>query len=37
LWAALQEIGGGSWGGSVYDVDEILRVIEAGRKTLGLE
>ena len=35
LWAALQEIGGGSWGGSVYDVDAILRVIEAGRKSLA--
>jgi xylonate dehydratase len=34
LWAALQEIGGGSWGGSVYDVDAILRVINAGRKIL---
>jgi putative YjhG/YagF family dehydratase len=35
LWAALQEISGGSWGGSVYDVDEILRVIEAGRRELA--
>jgi putative YjhG/YagF family dehydratase len=34
LWAALQEISGGSWGGSVYDVDAILRVINAGRKVL---
>ncbi len=35
LWAALQEISGGTWGGAVYDVEAILRVIEAGRKTLG--
>ena len=28
LWAALQSISGGPWGGAVYDVDEILRVIE---------
>jgi xylonate dehydratase len=35
LWAALQDIGGGSWGGSVYDVEAILRVIDAGRKVVG--
>ncbi|MGC2657024.1 MAG: YjhG/YagF family D-xylonate dehydratase [Bryobacteraceae bacterium] len=35
LWAALQDISGGSWGGSVYDVDAILRVIEAGKRALG--
>ena len=31
LWAALQDISGGTWGGSVYDVDAILRVIAAGK------
>jgi dihydroxyacid dehydratase/phosphogluconate dehydratase len=35
LWAALQEVSGGSWGGAVYDVDSILRVIEAGRRALA--
>ncbi len=35
LWAALQEVSGGSWGGSVYDTDSILRVIEAGRIALS--
>jgi hypothetical protein len=25
LWAALQQAGGGAWGGCVYDVDEITR------------
>jgi putative YjhG/YagF family dehydratase len=25
LWAALQQAGGGTWGGCVYDVDEIIR------------
>jgi putative YjhG/YagF family dehydratase len=35
LWAALQEIGGGSWGGSVYDVDAILAVLGAGKRALG--
>ena len=25
LWAALQQAGGGTWGGCVYDVDAIIR------------
>jgi hypothetical protein len=24
LWAALQQVGGGTWGGCVYDVDAIV-------------
>jgi dihydroxyacid dehydratase/phosphogluconate dehydratase len=35
LWAALQEVSGGTWGGSVFDADAILRVIEAGQKALA--
>jgi dihydroxyacid dehydratase/phosphogluconate dehydratase len=35
LWAALQEASGGPWAGSVYDVERILRLLEAGRKALG--
>jgi putative YjhG/YagF family dehydratase len=35
LWAALQDVSGGSWGGCVYDVDAILRVIEAGKHALA--
>ena len=35
LWAALQSIGGGAWGGCVYDVDRILEVIEAGKRHLS--
>jgi len=35
LWAALQDVSGGTWGGCVYDVDEILLVLEAGKKALG--
>jgi xylonate dehydratase len=35
LWAALQEVSGGPWGGCVYDVDEILRVLQAGKRALG--
>src|SRR6476661_8589441 len=30
LWAALQDVSGGPWGGCVYHVDAILKVIEAG-------
>ncbi len=33
IWAALQRASGGTWGGCVYDADEILKVIEAGLKS----
>ena len=36
LWAALQQVSGGPWGGAVHDVQRILEVIEAGRRALGL-
>lgn len=29
LWAALQQIGGGTWGGCVYDVDAIIEALKA--------
>lgn len=29
LWAALQKLGGGTWGGCVYDVDAILEALTA--------
>lgn len=35
LWAALQNIGGGTWGGCVYDVDAIIETLEAGREALA--
>ena len=35
LWAALQAISGGTWGGCVYDTDRILEVLEAGEKALA--
>src|SRR6185369_1510799 len=35
LWAALQSASGGHWKGSVYDVNRIVRLLEAGRKVLG--
>jgi putative YjhG/YagF family dehydratase len=31
LWAALQALGGGTWGGCVYDTQAIISAIEAGR------
>lgn len=35
LWAALQEVSGGTWGGAVFDTDRILEVLAAGRRALG--
>jgi xylonate dehydratase len=35
IWAALQDVSGGTWGGAVYDADSILRVIEAGKRALA--
>jgi xylonate dehydratase len=31
LWAALQHVGGGTWGGCVYDVDAIVAALTRGR------
>jgi dihydroxyacid dehydratase/phosphogluconate dehydratase len=31
LWAALQDVGGGTWGGCVADVDAILAALERAR------
>jgi putative YjhG/YagF family dehydratase len=36
LWAALQDVSGGSWGGCVFDVDSILKVLAAGKNALVL-
>ena len=30
LWAALQAVGGGTWGGCVYDVDRIVELLGRG-------
>jgi dihydroxyacid dehydratase/phosphogluconate dehydratase len=35
LWAALQDVSGGTWGGAVFDVEAILEVIAAGKRALG--
>ncbi len=32
LWAALQQLGGGTWGGGVYDTDAIIAALDAARK-----
>ncbi len=37
LWAALQEVSGGTWAGAVYDVDKILKVLRAGVEALRRE
>ena len=29
LWAALQAVGGGTWGGCVYDTDAIVKALAA--------
>jgi dihydroxyacid dehydratase/phosphogluconate dehydratase len=33
IWAALQDVSGGTWGGAVYDVEAILKAIEAGKES----
>jgi putative YjhG/YagF family dehydratase len=35
LWAALQRVGGGAWGGCVYDVDRIVKALEKGQVDIG--
>jgi len=35
LWAALQQVGGGVWGGCVFNVEAIVETLEAGRRSLG--
>lgn len=37
LWAALQNASGGAWKGCVYDVDRIIKVLEAGQKALAAQ
>ena len=34
LWAALQNAGGGTWGGCIYDVEKILQLLKAGGEAL---
>ncbi len=35
IWAALQDVSGGTWGGAVYDAESILKVIAAGKRALA--
>ncbi len=35
LWAALQAVGGGTWGGCVYDTQAILETLRAGMAARG--
>jgi putative YjhG/YagF family dehydratase len=37
LWAALQEISGGTWAGCVFDTRRIIRTLEAGRRSLMID
>lgn len=37
LWAALQAVSGGTWCGTIYDVEKIIKVLEAGKKVLSAE
>lgn len=34
IWAALQDVSGGTWQGCVYDADKIVEAINAGKKAL---
>ncbi|WP_199615373.1 YjhG/YagF family D-xylonate dehydratase [Paenibacillus alkalitolerans] len=34
LWAALQAASGGTWRGCVYDVDTIIKLLEAGKRAI---
>jgi len=35
LWAALQRVGGGTWGGCVYDTEAIVQALQATCGQLG--
>ncbi|PYZ95604.1 YjhG/YagF family D-xylonate dehydratase [Alteribacter lacisalsi] len=37
LWAALQAVSGGTWKGSVYDVDKIIRTLHKGMEAEAAE
>ncbi|WP_420489188.1 YjhG/YagF family D-xylonate dehydratase [Neobacillus vireti] len=37
LWAALQAVSGGTWSGSIYDVDRIIEVLKAGEEALKIK
>ena len=35
LWAALQRVGGGTWGGCVYDVEKIVAALAPPNQVSG--
>ncbi|UCG56328.1 MAG: YjhG/YagF family D-xylonate dehydratase [Phycisphaerales bacterium] len=35
LWSALQNIGGGTWGGCVFDVDAVIETLDAGKRAVS--
>ena len=35
IWAALQDVSGGTWGGAVYDAESIVRTLAAGKEALS--
>lgn len=37
LWAALQSVSGGTWRGSIYDVDRIIEVLKAGEEAIKIK
>jgi len=37
LWAALQDASGGTWGGCVFDTEDIIRTLKAGRSVLSAD
>jgi dihydroxyacid dehydratase/phosphogluconate dehydratase len=37
IWAALQDVSGGTWGGCVFDADQIVKVVTAGKRALACD
>ena len=37
LWARLQDVSGGTWGGGVYDPDRIAETLRAGQAALAAQ
>jgi putative YjhG/YagF family dehydratase len=35
LWAALQNVSGGTWGGCIFDVETIITLLEKGQQAMG--
>ena len=35
LWAAVQNVSGGTWGGCVFDTEKIIQALQAGEEALA--